>query len=57
MKNFSREIDEQDRGEVYYKMKRNPQKLLCDTFWDIVRMTILKNYWTKIVKFDEQNDD
>ena len=44
MKNFSREIDEQDRGEVYYKMKRNPQKMLCDTFWDIVRMTILKNY-------------
>ena len=40
-KNFGREIDEDDRGEVYYKMKHNPQRLLCDTFWDIVKMTLL----------------
>ena len=40
-KNFGREICEEDRGEVYYKMKHNPQKDLCDTFWDIVRMTLL----------------
>lgn len=43
MKNFSREISDADRGEVYYKMKRNPQQLLCDTFWDIVKETILTN--------------
>jgi hypothetical protein len=41
MKNFSREIDESDRGEVYYKMKHNPQEQLCDTFWNIVQETIL----------------
>ena len=40
-KNMGREICEVDRGEVYYRMKRNPQKQLCDTFWDIVRDTIL----------------
>lgn len=43
-KNFSREIIDEDRGEVYYKMKCNPQKLLCDTFWSIVRMTILTEF-------------
>ena len=31
-KNMGREICEVDRGEVYYRMKRNPQKQLCDTF-------------------------
>lgn len=41
MKNFSREISDVDRGEVYYRMKRNPQQQLCDTFWDIVKETIL----------------
>jgi hypothetical protein len=41
MKNFSREIKKSDRGEVYYKMKHNPQGLLCDTFWNIVQETIL----------------
>ena len=41
MKNFSREISEEDRGEVYYKMKYNPQQCLCDTFWDILKNTIL----------------
>ena len=40
-KNLGREISEADRGEVYYRMKRNPQKQLCDTFWDIVKDTIL----------------
>jgi hypothetical protein len=40
-KNLGREICEADRGEVYYRMKRNPQKQLCDTFWDIVKDTIL----------------
>ena len=40
-KNMGREICEADRGEVYYRMKRNPQKQLCDTFWDIVKDTIL----------------
>jgi len=40
-KNFMREIDADERGEVYYKMKHNPQRLLCDTFWDIVKMTLL----------------
>jgi len=40
-KNLGREICETDRGEVYYRMKRNPQKQLCDTFWDIVKETIL----------------
>ena len=41
MKNFSREIKESDRGEVYYRMKHNPQELLCDTFWSIIQETIL----------------
>lgn len=40
-KNMGREISEVDRGEVYYRMKRNPQKQLCDTFWGIVKDTIL----------------
>ena len=40
-KNFGREISEADRGEVYYRMKRNPQKELCDTFWNIIKETIL----------------
>ena len=40
-KNLGREIDECDRSEVYYRMKRNPQKQLCDTFWDIVKDIIL----------------
>ena len=40
-KNMGREICEVDRGEVYYRMKRNPQKQLCNTFWDIVKDTIL----------------
>ena len=41
MKNFSREIKESDRSEVYYRMKHNPQELLCDTFWSIIQETIL----------------
>ena len=41
MKNFSREIVASDRGEVYYKMKHNPQQQLCDTFWSIIQETIL----------------
>ena len=40
-KNFGREINANERGEVYFKMKHNPQGLLCDTFWDIARMTLL----------------
>lgn len=43
-KNFSREINIEDRGELYFKMKFNPQKNLCDTFWDIVKMTILTEF-------------
>ena len=41
MKNFSREIKDSDRGVVYYRMKHNPQELLCDTFWNIIQETIL----------------
>ncbi len=41
LKNFSREVNEEDREEVYYRMKRNPQKQLCDAFWEIVKKTIL----------------
>jgi hypothetical protein len=40
-KNFGREIEEDDRGEAYYDMKQNPQKQLCDTFWEIVKSMIL----------------
>ena len=40
-KNFGREIDEDDRGEAYYDMKQNPQKELCDTFWEIVKSMLL----------------
>ena len=40
-KNIGREINEEDRGEVYYKMKRNPQQTLCDTFWEIVKSMLL----------------
>jgi len=39
-KNIGREINEDDRGEVYYRMRRNPQQTLCDTFWEIVKDTI-----------------
>ena len=40
-KNFGREINDMDRGEVYFKMRHNPQKDLCDTFWEILKKTIL----------------
>lgn len=40
-KNLMRQIDNEERDEVYFKMKKNPQKRLCDTFWDIVKNTIL----------------
>lgn len=40
-KNFGREIEEDDRGEAYYDMKQNPQKQLCNTFWEIVKSMIL----------------
>ena len=40
-KNFSREIDKDDRGEAYYDMENNPQNELCDTFWDILKNMIL----------------
>ncbi len=41
IKNFGREIDEADRGEMYYNMKNNPQKQICDTFWSIIQETVL----------------
>ena len=41
MKNFSREIKDSDRGVAYYRMRHNPQGLLCDTFWNIIQETIL----------------
>jgi len=41
LKNFSREINKEDRDEVYYRMKRNPQKQLCDTFWAMVKEAVL----------------
>lgn len=40
-KNFGREITDDDRGEAYYDMRQNPQKELCDTFWEIVKNMIL----------------
>ena len=43
-KNFGREINEADRGEVYYRMKSNPLKELCDTFWNIIKKTILTEF-------------
>ena len=44
MKNFSREFRESDRGEVYYRMKHNPQEELCNTFWNIIQETILTDF-------------
>ena len=41
MKNFGREIGEADRRKAYYKMQRNPQKELCETFWNIIQEMIL----------------
>ena len=41
MKNFSREIIKEDRDKEYYRMKRTPQRLLCNTFWGIIQETIL----------------
>ena len=41
MKNFGREVGEEDRGKAYYRMHCNPQKELCDTFWAIIQETIL----------------
>ena len=40
-KNFGREIGQADRGKEYYRMKNNPQKEICDTFWNIIQETIL----------------
>ncbi len=44
IKNFGREINREDRGEMYYNMKNNPQKQLCDTFWSIIQETILTEF-------------
>ena len=41
IKNFGREVGEDDRGQAYYRMHCNPQKELCDTFWAIIQETIL----------------
>ncbi len=40
-KNFGREIRNDDKGEAYYDMEDNPQSELCNTFWDIVKQTIM----------------
>lgn len=40
-KNFSREIDPRDKGEAYYDMKYNPQRELCETYWNIVKRRLL----------------
>lgn len=40
-KNFSRELDAEERLEAYYDMKNNPQLQLCNVFWDIVKQAIL----------------
>ena len=40
-KNFSRLLSMEDRKEPYYDMIDNPQKDLCDRFWEIVIQAIL----------------
>jgi hypothetical protein len=40
-KNFSRELEVEDRCEAYYDMYSNPQKELCDKYWEMVKMAIL----------------
>ena len=41
MGNFSRLYDYSDRLEAYYDMENNPQKDLCNTFWDILESQIM----------------
>lgn len=41
LRNFSHYVEYSDREEAYYDMESNPWKVLCDTFWEIVKMTIL----------------
>lgn len=40
-KNFSRQLDAEDRMEAYYDMENNPQAELCDKLWEIIIQTIL----------------
>ncbi len=40
-KNFSRQLDAEDRMEAYYDMENNPQAKLCDKLWEIIIQTIL----------------
>jgi hypothetical protein len=44
VKNFSKKIVDEDRGEAYYDMRHNPQKELCDKLWDIMKQIIFANY-------------
>jgi len=39
-KNFGKLISYEDKSEAYYDMENNPQRELCDTFWDIVKQAI-----------------
>ena len=39
--NFSKLLRNNDWSEAYYDMESNPQKNLCEKFWEIVKQTIL----------------
>lgn len=41
VKNFSRKIMSTDRKKPYYQMNKNPQMVLCETFWGIIQDTVL----------------
>lgn len=40
-KNMRRDFPKSDAGEAYFEMENNPQKRLCDTFWDILQQYLL----------------
>ena len=41
VKNFSRGIRIEDADEAYYEMSDNPQRELCDMFWEVLMQQIM----------------
>ena len=39
-KNLRRDSQIEDYNEAYYEMNNNPHRVLCDTFWEIVKQEI-----------------
>lgn len=40
-KNMRRDFPKSEEGASYFELEYNPQKKLCDTFWDILQQSLL----------------